>query len=82
MHGLNLHRKASIPPGWKVVEGFRNYIARETSEVSFDSSSVPAALPPDSQIFFVKAKWKKDFELGMTLVMLFTLFYTFVIVYV
>ena len=94
MNGLNLLRKAAIPPGWKVVEGLPNYIVKDTTDASTtDGSSlssirvpidvatsisidVPAlyqdtdsmdVVPADAEIFFVKAKWKKDWELGMTL---------------
>ena len=94
VNGLNLLRKAAIPPGWKVVEGLPNYIVKDTTDASTtDGSSlssirvpidvatsisidVPAlyqdtdsmdVVPADAEIFFVKAKWKKDWELGMTL---------------
>ena len=75
-NGLNLLRRAAIPPGWKVVEGFPNLIISDSEDNAADEatsqdSSVPASAPPaDAQIFFVKAKWKKDWELGMTLVSL------------
>ena len=78
-NGLNLLRRAAIPPGWKVVEGFPNLIISDSDDNAVDTSdeataqdaSVPASAPPaDAQIFFVKAKWKKDWELGMTLVSL------------
>lgn len=89
VNGLNLLRKAAIPPGWKVVEGLPNHIVKDNTDASYLSSihvpiddtssslldgptvshdtNIMSVVPADAEIFFVKAKWKKDWELGMTL---------------